>query len=127
MNKIAKIGTAVFERKGYEIGENVQNPDGIMVRSAKLHGMQFPASLKAIVRSGAGVNNIPVDECTKRGIVVFNTPGANANGVKELAVCALILASRDVVGGISWANSLQGEADVAKAVEAGKSAFVGSE
>ncbi len=127
MNKIAKIGTAVFERKGYEIGENVQNPDGIMVRSAKLHDMQFPESLKAIVRSGAGVNNIPVDECTKRGIVVFNTPGANANGVKELAVCALILASRDVVGGISWANSLQGEADVAKAVEAGKSAFVGSE
>ena len=127
MNKIAKIGTAVFERKGYEIGENVQNPDGIMVRSAKLHDMQFPESLKAIVRSGAGVNNIPVDECTKRGIVVFNTPGANANGVKELAVCALILASRDVVGGISWVNSLQGEADVAKAVEAGKSAFVGSE
>ena len=127
MNKIAKIGTAVFERKGYEIGEDVQNPDGIMVRSAKLHDMQFPESLKAIVRSGAGVNNIPVDECTKRGIVVFNTPGANANGVKELAVCALILASRDVVGGISWANSLQGEADVAKAVETGKSAFVGSE
>ncbi len=127
MNKIAKIGTAVFERKGYEIGENVENPDGIMVRSAKLHGMQFPESLKAIVRSGAGVNNIPVDECTKRGIVVFNTPGANANGVKELAVCALILASRDVVGGIAWANSLQGEGDVAKAVEAGKSAFVGSE
>ncbi len=127
MNKIAKVGTDIFDRDRYEVGEDLQNPDGIMVRSAKLHGMQFPESLKAIVRSGAGVNNIPVDECTKNGVVVFNTPGANANGVKELAICALILASRDVVGGIAWANSLKGEPDVAKAVEAGKSAFVGSE
>ncbi|MBQ8658868.1 MAG: phosphoglycerate dehydrogenase [Clostridia bacterium] len=127
MNKIAKVGTDIFDRDRYEVGEDLQNPDGIMVRSAKLHGMQFPDSLKAIVRSGAGVNNIPVDECTKNGVVVFNTPGANANGVKELAICALILAARDVVGGIAWANSLKGEPDVAKAVEAGKSAFVGSE
>ncbi len=127
MNKIAKVGTDLLDRGRYELSEKIDAPDGIMVRSAKLHGMEFPDSLKAIVRSGAGVNNIPVEDCTKKGIVVFNTPGANANGVKELAICALILAARDVVGGIAWANSLKGEADVAKAVEAGKSAFVGSE
>ena len=127
MNKIAQVGVDVFDKKRFEVGADVTDPDGIVVRSAKLHGMEFPDSLKAIVRSGAGVNNIPVDECTKRGVVVFNTPGANANGVKELAICALILASRDVIGGVAWANSLKGDADVAKAVEAGKGAFVGSE
>jgi D-3-phosphoglycerate dehydrogenase len=127
LNKIAKVGTDLLDRNLYEVGSNVENPDGIMVRSAKLHDYEFPKSLRAIVRSGAGVNNIPVDKCTQNGIVVFNTPGANANAVKELAVCALILASRDVLGGVAWANSLKGEADVAKAVEAGKSAFVGRE
>ena len=127
MNKIAKVGTDLLDRTLYEVGSSVENPDGIMVRSAKLHDYEFPETLRAIVRSGAGVNNIPVEKCTEKGIVVFNTPGANANAVKELAVCALILASRDVLGGVAWANSLIGEADVAKAVEAGKSAFVGSE
>lgn len=127
LNKIAKVGTDLLDRNLYEVGSNVENPDGIMVRSAKLHDYEFPKSLRAIVRSGAGVNNIPVDKCTQNGIVVFNTPGANANAVKELAVCALILASRDVLGGVAWANSLKGEADVAKAVETGKSAFVGRE
>ncbi len=127
MNKIAKVGTDLLDRARYEVGTDVENPDAIMVRSAKLHDMEFPKSLRAIVRSGAGVNNIPVDKCTKEGVVVFNTPGANANGVKELAIVALILASRDVVGGIEWAKTLAGEADVAKAVEAGKSAFVGNE
>ncbi len=126
MNKIAEVGTGVLDGR-YQMGENLQNPDAIMVRSAKLHDMTFNDELKAIARCGAGVNNIPVEECTKRGIVVFNTPGANANGVKELAICALVLAARDVVGGVNWANTLGGETDVAKAVETGKSAFVGNE
>ena len=124
LNKIAKIG--LDELKGnYEIGENVENPDGIMVRSAVMHEMEFGSELKAIARAGAGVNNIPIDRCSKDGIVVFNTPGANANGVRELAVCALLLAARDVVGGIEWAKTLTG--DVAKQVEKGKSQFAGTE
>lgn len=127
MNKIAEVGTNVFARDKYVVSETVENADAIMVRSAKLHGVEFPKTLCAIARCGAGVNNIPVDECTKKGIVVFNTPGANANGVKELAVCALVLAARNVSGGINWAETLGGEADVAKAVEAGKGAYVGNE
>ena len=124
LNKIAKIG--LDELKGnYEIGETVENPDGIMVRSAVMHEMEFGSELKAIARAGAGVNNIPIDRCSKDGIVVFNTPGANANGVRELAVCALLLAARDVVGGIEWAKTLTG--DVAKQVEKGKSQFAGTE
>ncbi len=127
MNKIAEVGTNVFSREKYVVSETVENADAIMVRSAKLHGVEFPETLCAIARCGAGVNNIPVDECTKKGIVVFNTPGANANGVKELAVCALVLSARNVIGGIDWAETLAGEADVAKAVEAGKGAYVGNE
>ncbi len=127
MNKIAKVGTDCLATDKYEIGENFETPDAIMVRSAKLHDMPFPESLRAIARCGAGVNNIPVDKCTEEGVVVFNTPGANANGVKELAVCALVLAARNVVGGIAFANTLDGNADVAKAVEAGKGAYVGNE
>ena len=115
-NKIAKEGLAVLDETRYEVGTEIKDPDAIMVRSAKLHDVEFSPSLRAIVRSGAGVNNIPVDRCTKEGIVVFNTAGANANGVKELAICALILAARDVVGGVSWVKSLAGEADVEKAV-----------
>ena len=86
MNKIAKVGTDIFTSQGYEVGEKVENADAIMVRSAALHDTQFPKSLRAIARCGAGVNNIPIERCTKEGIVVFNTPGANANAVKELAV-----------------------------------------
>ena len=127
LNKIAAIGTDKLDKSLYNIGADVQNPDAIMVRSAAMHDMEFGKELKAIARAGAGVNNIPVDRCAKEGIVVFNTPGANANGVKELAVCALLLASRDVVGGIKWAESLQGTEGVAKAVEAGKSQFAGCE
>ncbi len=127
MNKIAKIGTDVFDKAVYEVSDSVCDPDAIMVRSANLHEMEFNPSLLAIARAGAGVNNIPVEECAKRGVVVFNTPGANANGVKELAIAALILASRDIVGGIEWAKTLGGEPDVAKAVEAGKSRFAGCE
>lgn len=127
MNKIAKVGTDVFDRKEYEVGDAVENPDAIMVRSAALHDLEFGKALKAIARCGAGVNNIPIDRCSKEGIVVFNTPGANANGVKELAVCALLLAARNVVGGIEWVKTLEGTEGVAKAVEAGKSKFAGGE
>ncbi len=126
-NKIAKVGTDVFDRTRYEVGENVEAPDAIMVRSAALHDLAFNPELKAISRCGAGVNNIPIPRCTDAGIVVFNTPGANANGVKELAVAALLLASRDIVEGINWSATLAGSEDVAKAVEKGKSQFAGNE
>ena len=127
LNKIAAVGLDKLDKNLYEIGDAVENPDAIMVRSAVMHDMTFGDNLKAIARAGAGVNNIPIDRCSEEGIVVFNTPGANANGVKELAVCALLLASRDVVGGIKWAETLKGGDDVAKAVEKGKSQFAGCE
>ena len=126
MNKIAKIGTDIFEENLFQFTDG-EEYDAIMVRSAALHDTVFPKSLAAIARAGAGVNNIPVDKCTEEGIVVFNTPGANANGVKELALCALILAARDVVGGIKWVENLRGESGIAKTVEAGKSVYVGNE
>ena len=126
MNKIAACGLDKFD-KDYEVSEAVEAPDAIMVRSANLHEMEFNPELTAIARAGAGVNNIPLEECAKRGIVVFNTPGANANGVKELAIAALILASRDVVGGIKWAESIADDPNIAKTVEAGKSKFAGCE
>ena len=125
LNKIAPVGINTFDRDNYEISTDIENADAIMVRSASMHDMEFDSSLKAIARCGAGVNNIPIEECANRGIVVFNTPGANANGVKELAIAALLLASRDIVGGIQWANTLTD--DVAKSVEKGKSAFAGCE
>lgn len=127
LNKIAKVGTDKFDPAEYNVGTDVSAPDAIMVRSAVMHDMSFDVNTVAIARAGAGVNNIPVERCAREGIVVFNTPGANANGVKELAICALMLASRDVVGGIKWAESLAGTADVAKQVEKGKSAFAGIE
>ncbi len=127
LNKIAKIGTDNLDAALYNVGTEVENPDAIMVRSAAMHEMQFESNMVAIARAGAGVNNIPVERCSTEGIVVFNTPGANANGVKELAICALMLASRDVVGGIKWADTLAGTEGVAKAVEKGKSAFAGVE
>ncbi len=126
MNKIAKVGTDVLAGK-YEVGTDVENEDAIMVRSAALHDMEFSKNLRAIARCGAGVNNIPVERCTSEGIVVFNTAGANANAVKELAIAALVLASRDVIGGVRWTETLAGTEGVAKAVEAGKGAFVGHE
>lgn len=127
LNKIAAVGTDKLDRAEYTVGTDVQNPDAIMVRSAAMHDMTFGKELQAIARAGAGVNNIPVDRCSAEGIVVFNTPGANANGVKELAICALMLASRNITGGIEWAESLKGTEGVAKAVEAGKSKFAGVE
>ena len=127
LNKIAKIGTQKFDKTKYEVSAQVESPDAMMVRSGIMHDMIFEKNLLAISRAGAGVNNIPVERCAKEGIVVFNTPGANANGVKELAVAALMLASRDIVGGIRWALTLKGEDNVAKAVEGGKSKFSGCE
>ena len=125
MNKIAKIGLDELDKNIFNISDDIDNPDGIMVRSASLHDMEFGSELKAIVRCGAGVNNIPTDKCAEQGIVVFNTPGANANGVKELTIASLLLASRKITDGINWANTL--ETDVAKQVEKGKSAFGGCE
>ncbi len=125
MNKIAQAGTGRFDQANYEVSPDVENADAIMVRSAALHDLEFEPALRAIARCGAGVNNIPLDRCADAGIVVFNTPGANANGVKELAVAALLLSSRDILGGVAWARTLT--EDVAKSVEAGKSKFAGCE
>ena len=127
LNKIAAVGTDLFD-KSWEVGTDVTEADAIMVRSAAMHDMEFGSDLKAIARAGAGVNNIPLDRCAEQGIVVFNTPGANANGVKELTLAALFLASRKVVDGVKWASTLEGnELGVAKAVEKGKSSFGGCE
>lgn len=127
LNKISPVGLEKLDRAEYNVGTDVQNPDGILVRSAAMHDMELPKELLCIARAGAGVNNIPIDRCTKEGIVVFNTPGANANAVKELAICALMLASRKIVQGSIWAQGLAGSEGVAKAVEAGKSQFGGVE
>ncbi len=127
LNSISEVGLDVFDKTTYNVGTEVQEPVGIMVRSAVMHDMQFPASLAAIARAGAGVNNIPLDRCAEEGIVVFNTPGANANGVKELAVLALLMASRRVLPGIEWAKGLKGDPELSKKVEKGKSQFVGPE
>lgn len=125
LNKIASVGIDEFDTEKYAASADFENPDAIMVRSAAMHDMEFGDKLRAIARCGAGVNNIPTDRCAEQGIVVFNTPGANANGVKELAVAALLLAARDIIGGVAFANSLT--ENVAKSVEKGKSAFAGSE
>lgn len=125
MNKIAAVGINALDSDRYTTGDDIAAPDAIMVRSASLHEMELNPELKAIARCGAGVNNIPVEKCAENGVVVFNTPGANANGVKELTVAALMLSSRDIVGGVKWACTL--DSDVAKAVEKGKSNFAGCE
>lgn len=126
LNKIAACGTERFGAQ-YTIGDNVADPAGVLVRSAAMHDMEMPASLLAIARAGASVNNIPVDKCSDAGIVVFNTPGANANAVKELVIAGMLISSRKVISGISWAQSLKGQPEVGKLVEKGKSAFVGPE
>ena len=126
-NKISKIGLAAFDDK-YTIGDEVENADGAIVRSAALHDVEFPESLKAIARAGAGTNNIPIERCSEQGIVVFNTPGANANAVKELVIAGLLISSRRVISAIDWAKTLKGNgAEVGKMVEKGKSAFAGPE
>lgn len=126
LNKIAACGLDKLG-ENYNITDNEgADADGIILRSFKMHDMELPKSLKAVARAGAGTNNIPIDKCTEKGIVVFNTPGANANAVKELVIAGLMLASRDVIGGSAWANTLTGD-DVAKQVEKGKSNFAGNE
>ena len=127
LNKISAAGLSRLGDK-YTVADDVQNPDAILVRSAAMHDMEMPESLLAIARAGAGVNNIPLDKCSEKGIVVFNTPGANANAVKELVITALLISSRKVVDGIEWAKTLKGNGDaVGKMVEKGKSQFVGPE
>ena len=126
LNKISPEGLKHFDVSMYETGENFDDYDAILVRSASLHEMEFPQSLKCIARAGAGVNNIPLQRCSEQGIVVFNTPGANANAVKELTIAGLLLASRKIVKGIEWVKTLDPK-DMAKTVEKGKSQFAGPE
>lgn len=127
MNKISKIGLAELDDR-FEISDTMEHEDAILVRSAKLHDYDFPAELQCIARAGAGVNNIPLDRAAEAGVVVFNTPGANANGVKELTIAALLLASRKLSQGITWVKEQAAAgADVAAVVEKGKSAYVGPE
>ncbi|MDF2951294.1 MAG: D-isomer specific 2-hydroxyacid dehydrogenase NAD-binding [Anaerocolumna sp.] len=126
LNPIAAVGLDLFT-DAYEKIDSVENADAILVRSANMLEMELPDDLKVIARAGAGVNNIPIDKCSEKGIVVFNTPGANANAVKELVITGLMLASRDVVGGINWVQSIKDDENVAKLVEKGKSQFAGNE
>lgn len=126
LNPIAKVGLDLFDDK-YEITENFEEADGVLVRSAAMHDLEIPDNLKVIARAGAGVNNIPLDKCAEKGIVVFNTPGANANGVKELVIAGLLLASRDIVGGIDWVKDNLDDENINKSAEKAKKAFVGHE
>ena len=126
LNKISPKGTALWT-ENYQTVENVDEAEAILVRSAAMHEMTFSDKLLAVARAGAGVNNIPLERCAEEGIVVFNTPGANANGVKEMAICGMLLGSRDVAGGIEWVKTIKGEEDIAKKVEKGKSQFAGNE
>ena len=126
LNKISPIGTDLLTEK-YALTPELKDAEAVLVRSAAMQEMEFPKQLAAIARAGAGVNNIPLERCAQEGIVVFNTPGANANGVKEMAICGMLLGSRDVVGGIEWVKSIKDEGDVAKKVEKGKSQFAGNE
>ena len=126
LNPIAKVGTDRF-REGYTLTKDIDEAAGVLVRSADMHGMSFPAGLRAIARAGAGVNNIPLEECAEAGVVVFNTPGANANSVKELVLAGMLLASRDIVGGNGWVREHAGDPDVGKNAEKAKKAFAGRE
>ena len=128
LNKISRSGLDRFDKTKYTYGDDINNPDAIMVRSAKMHEMEFGSDLLAIGRAGAGVNNIPLDRCSESGIVVFNTPGANANAVKELVIAGMLICSRRVIPAIEWEKTLKGNgAEVSKMVEKGKSAFTGPE
>lgn len=126
-NKISKVGLDKLDAKKYTCAEDVAEYDAVLVRSAKLHDVEFPKNLKCIARAGAGVNNIPLEKCAEQGIVVFNTPGANANAVKELVICALLLSSRKILQGDKWVHSLTGMPDIGPAAEKGKSKFAGPE
>lgn len=126
LNAIASVGTDIFN-ENYELTDNINEADAVMVRSAAMGDMEFSKNLLAIARAGAGVNNIPLERCADAGIVVFNTPGANANGVKELVICGMLLAARDVVGGIEWTRSIKDSDTISKDVEKGKKNFAGGE
>ncbi|MBQ9167963.1 MAG: phosphoglycerate dehydrogenase [Oscillospiraceae bacterium] len=126
LNPISHKGTDLWT-EDYKTAEKIEDAEAIMVRSAAMHDLEFSEHLLAVARAGAGVNNIPLDRCADKGIVVFNTPGANANGVMELALCGMLLSCRDVVGGINWVQSIKDEGDVAKKVEKGKAKFAGHE
>ena len=126
LNPISKVGTEKFSKE-YVQTENIAEADGILVRSAAMHDMELPENLLAVARAGAGVNNIPLEKCAEKGIVVFNTPGANANGVKELVIAGMLLASRDVVGGIRWVIDNRDKEDIGKAAEKAKKNFAGTE
>ena len=127
LNKISDTGLSVLDKNKFAISSDEQNPDGAILRSFSMHEMELPSSLKCVARAGAGVNNIPLDKCSEKGIVVFNTPGANANAVKELVIAGLLLSSRKISQGITWAQTLKGQDGVAALVEKGKGAFVGPE
>ena len=127
MNKISPLGLELFPRDMYEIASDIPNPDAILVRSADLNAVEIPHSVLAIGRAGAGYNNIPVQRCSEGGVVVFNTPGGNANAVKELTLAAMLISSRDIVGGINWTSSVADRADVAELVEKEKAKFTGPE
>ena len=129
LNKISSAGLDQLDKSRFQVGNDVENEDGILVRSAAMHDYVFPDALRAIARAGAGTNNIPIDRCSENGLVVFNTPGANANAVKELVIAALLIASRDILGGADWVQEQAHtpNVDLAAAVEKGKSAFVGPE
>ena len=126
LNKISPKGTALWT-KDYQTADTMEAADAVLVRSASMHEMELPENLLAVARAGAGVNNIPLTSCADKGIVVFNTPGANANSVMELALCGMLLGSRDIVGGINWVQTIKESSEVAKLVEKGKSQFAGHE
>ena len=126
LNKISPKGTALWT-EDYSNVESVEEADGILVRSAQMHDMELPDNLLAVARAGAGVNNIPLTSCAEKGIVVFNTPGANARSVMELTLCGMFLASRDIIGGVNWVQSIKGSSEIGRLVEKGKSQFAGHE
>jgi len=126
LNPIAKVGLNNFSDQ-YEAVDNIDDADGVLVRSANMNEMEFSDNLLAIARAGAGVNNIPVDRCADEGIVVFNTPGANANGVKEMVIAAMLIASRDIIGGVQWVSANAGDPEIAKLTEKTKKKFAGTE
>ena len=126
LNPISEVGLAQLD-ENYVVTGNADEADAILVRSAKMHDMEFSRNLKAIARAGAGVNNIPLERCAEEGIVVFNTPGANANGVKELVIAGMLLAARDIIGGINWVQEYEEDGDIAKITEKKKKAFAGTE
>ena len=127
LNNISKHGTDLLDPEKYALTDNLEDAEGVLVRSAAMHEMQFPAGLRAIARAGAGVNNIPLDRCAEEGIVVFNTPGANANAVKEIVLCALLMGSRGILEGIDWCRENATDENIAKAAEKAKKQFAGNE